>query len=415
MFEVDTTGAADIGRQCELPRRVLHVLNSAGGGAAISTIDLIQSFRELGVDSVAVCHEAGSEPERRRLSDAVEGRALFTPLYWSNRKTRAALWKRPILEAMQLRATGWRRGAERRVAEFAERYQIDLIHTNTFVTPEGGRAARSLGVPHVWHVRELVGPGTPYRFAREGRAMRDEIGRHASVVVANSRTTAEHLTDWVPDGLLRTVPNGIAVERFAGVVPQNGPGPLIVGMVANLTLSKKCHRFFELAEAVAPKTAAEFHLFGRLPAERHLATLRENLRKRGLSDRVRLRGFVADPVAIMREIDVLAHTADQESFGRVFVEAMASALPVVAVCGGGAAEIVVDGVTGLLAPPDDARAMAACVERLAGDPQLRATLGTAGRCRAAEEYTLGRCVRGMADVYRFAMGRPLAKSVREGG
>jgi len=393
-----------------LPRRVLHVLNSAGGGAVMSTIDLIRSFRDLGVESVAVCHEMGSGAERSRLADAVDGRVLFTPLYWWNRKSRVAYWKRPILELMQLRATGWRRGSERQVAAFAERHGTDLIHTNTFTTPEGGRVARSLGVPHVWHVRELVGPGAPYRFAGEGPAMREYLVRHASLVVANSHASAERIRGWVPEGMLRTVPNGVDVDRFAQIGPRTDGGPLVVGLVANLTSWKKHDLFLDVAKLVSSNSAAEFHIFGHLPPEPRLATLREGIRLRGLTDRVRLRGFVADPAEIMSEVDVVVHPADHESFGRVIVEAMAAGVPVVGVRGGGAAEIVVDGESGLLAAPDDAVGLAACVRRLAADAALRKALGEAGRRRAVEVYSLRRCVNQMSGVYREAMNRPLGTS-----
>jgi glycosyltransferase involved in cell wall biosynthesis len=409
-LEIKPTSVADQSRSREQPRRVLHVLNAAGGGAAISTIDLIRSFRALGVDSVAVCHDMGSDVERRRLSEAVDGRVLFTPLYWWNRKSRVAPWKRPILELLQLRATGWRRGAERRVTAFAERHEADLIHTNTFMNPEGGRAARNLGIPHVWHVRELVGPGAPYRFAGEGPAMREVVARQASLVVANSHATAERIRDWVPEGMLRTVPNGIDVDRFAEIGPRQGGGPLVVGLVANLTSWKKHDLFLDVAEIVAATSATEFHIFGHLPPEPRLATIREGIRRRGLADRVRLRGFAADPVRIMSEVDVVVHPADHESFGRVLVEAMAAGVPVVSVRGGGAAEIVLDGATGLLAAPDDAAGLATCVERLAADSALRNVLGEAGRRRAVEVYALRRCVDQMFDVYREAMNRPLNAS-----
>jgi glycosyltransferase involved in cell wall biosynthesis len=399
-----------------LPRRVLHVLNSAGGGAAISTIDLIRSFRERGVDSVAVCHDMGTEAERRRLADVVDGRVLFTPLYWWNRKSRVAAWKRPILELLQLRATGWRRGSARQVVDFARRYDADLIHTNTFTTPEGAHAARTLGVPHVWHVRELVGPGAPYRFAGEGPAMRSYLARHASIVVANSHATAERIRDWVPDATLRTVPNGIDIDRFAAITPRSSVSPadrLVVGMAANLTSWKKHEVFLEVARRVAAATSVAFHIYGYPPPEPKLKALVERLRQDGLADRVRLKGFVADPARIMSEIDILVHPNDHESFGRVLVEAMAAGLPIVSVRGGGAAEIVVDGVTGLLASPDDVAGMANCVLQLSGDQARRASMGDAGRRRAVEVYSLTRCVERMADVYCDAMGLPLsAEGVR---
>ena len=73
---------------------------------------------------------------------------------------------------------------------------------------------------------------------------------------------------------------------------------------------------------------------------------------------------------------MLVHPADNESFGRVVVEAMAAGLPVVGVRGGGVGEIVSNGETGLLSTPDDPSALAENIDRLIADADLRARLGT---------------------------------------
>src|SRR3954465_13110784 len=123
-----------------LPNRVLHVLNSAGGGAAMSTIALATALAEHGITSAAVCHDVGTPEERNRLKNAMSGGLLFTRLYWWNRKTRMPLWRRPLAEFKQALMTGWSRRSAARVAEFATRTRADLIHTNTILTPEGGLA-----------------------------------------------------------------------------------------------------------------------------------------------------------------------------------------------------------------------------------------------------------------------------------
>ncbi len=392
-----------------LPRRILHVLNGAAGGAALSTIDLMLGLRGQGIGSAVVCHDSGTAAERRRLEEAAEGRASFTPLYWWNRKIRAAAWKRPLLELRQLYATGFVRGSTQQVARAAERWDCDLIHTNTLTTPEGGRAARLLKLPHVWHVRELVGPGMPYRFAIEGPQLGRYLSQAASLVVANSHATAETLRTAGLGDRLRVVPNGIDVDRFACAnrAVASDKRRLVVGMVGNLTTRWKKQTLFFAAAAAASAADVEYRVYGHRPAGADLAALEASLATLGLQGRLRLVGFVDDPVRIMNELDVLVHTADHESFGRILVEAMAGGLPVIGVRGGGAAEIVVHEQTGLLAPPDDAREIARQIDRLAADPALRTSLGIAGRRRAETRYALSRCLAGMLDVYADAYDRPL--------
>src|SRR5687768_12962900 len=114
---------------------VLHVMNGASGGAAASTRTLATSLRALGIRSSAVCHDAGDVSDRRRLLEAMEGRVLFTPLYWWTRKIRAARWKRPLLEGLQACRTGLAFKSTSSVIAFARAVRATLVHTNTFTTP----------------------------------------------------------------------------------------------------------------------------------------------------------------------------------------------------------------------------------------------------------------------------------------
>lgn len=396
-----------------LPRRVLHVLNAATGGAAISTLRLMEALRAEGIEPFAACHDMGLPAEREAILEVTKGQTIFLPLYWLNKKIRSPVWKRPLLEARQLARTRCGRRSTALVAEFAERHKVDLIHTNTILTPEGGKAARALKLPHVWHVRELIGPGKPFRLPFEGPSLGDYLQAHASSVIANSWITAEQIRPWLPAGLLHVVCNGIDIQQFVA----RSPGPkdrLVIAMVASQRARWKKHDLFiRAASQVDRSLPIEFRIYGedpaRIPGERDaysegLHALVDSL---GLADRFRWPGFVYPPQRIMSEVDILVHPADHESFGRVIVEAMAAGLPVVAVRGGGAAEIVVDGVTGMLTDIDSPRQMGQQVQRLARDAALRTTMGQAGRARAIEHYSLEAYAGGVREVYRDAMRSPV--------
>jgi glycosyltransferase involved in cell wall biosynthesis len=400
------------------PRKVLHVLNSVSGGAALSTLGLIDSFRRQGIASCAVCHDAGSPPERDALREATAGEVLFTQLYWWNKKIRAPLWKRPLIELRQLLRTGWARRSSALVAEFARTHQVDLIHTNTLTTPEGGLAARRLGLPHVWHLREMLGPGHPFRLPYEGRSFGRYMAAHCSKLVANSHASAEVIRSWVSDDLLEIVPNGIDISRFHPRAGLAQPGRVVVAMVGNLTSRWKKHGLFvDAAVRVDRSLPIEWRIYGHDPShggttrgDVYVDALHARLEKAGIADRFVWPGYLADPSQIMSEIDVLVHPADHESFGRIVVEAMAAGLPVVGVHGGGVSEIIDDGRTGFVAEADNAAELAAGIEQLVRDGQLRAKFGAAGRRRAEENYSIQACADGVLRVYEQAMRRPLART-----
>jgi glycosyltransferase involved in cell wall biosynthesis len=392
---------------------VLHVMNSASGGAALSTLGLIDHLRSCRVASCAVCHPSGSPTERRAIEEATEGRVLFTPLYWWNKKIRASFWKRPLLEVRQLVQTGWIRGSTRKIVQFAQQQRVDIVHSNTIVTLEGAYASRLLGLPHVWHLRELVGPGHPFQFWLAGKQFGRFIERHCEALIANSNVTAALIRDFVPPSLLHVIPNGIELRHFTGR-DSKPKSPIVVAMVASLTCRWKNHELFiKAAQQVNPALPVEFRIYGSDPSQGgkvrgdiYADALHDLVHFSGLTNRFSWQGFVERPEQIMSEIDILVHPTTQESFGRVAVEAMAAGLPVVGVRGGGIAEVVEDGITGWIVEPEDATALARKIEHLVRDEQCRDRFGKAGAARAHSEYSLDRCARRIAEVYERLVSKP---------
>jgi glycosyltransferase involved in cell wall biosynthesis len=372
---------------------VLHVLNNPAGGSAESALALIEDLRREGIESAAVCHATGSPAAMAVVREAVEGRLLVTRLWWWNRRTRAVWWRRPLADVRESVRTGRGRWSARRVGAWARDQQVDLVHTNTILVPEGASVARALDLPHVWHLRELIGPGHPFRFWNERHFVTDRVAGGCDVLVANSRSALAAIADRLPDDLAQVIPNGIDTTAFAAIPdPHDGPEPLVVGMVANLTSTWKQHDLFvEAAARIDPAAPVRFVLIGHDPVlagERHpyAESVHALVERAGLTDRFEFAGYVEEPTLAMARIDVLVHPCAQESFGRVAIEAMAAGRPVVGVDAGGIGEVVEHDVTGLLVAPGDTTALAAAVERLARDPAARRRLGGAGRTTAQARY-----------------------------
>jgi len=378
-------------------------MNGAAGGAALSTLGLISQMRERGIRSSVVCDSAGTREERQALVDAVDGEAVFTPLYWWNPKIRSKTWKRPALEARQLLRTGFRMGALFEIVRAARQWNAELIHTNTILTPEGGRAARLMSLGHVWHLREMLGPDQPFQLPLSGHALGAYLTSHASLVVANSHASAAALEDVLPAERLQIIPNGIALGTFEAI-DRRPSGRVVMGMVANLTSRWKKHLLF--AEAARRAPGPEYRLYGHAPAEGTDPYVDE-VRSACSAAGVKVMGFV-EVKQVMSDLDVLVHTADGESFGRTVVEAMAAGLPVVGVAGGGVGETVIHEKTGLLAEVDSAEQLARHLTRIAADPALRQRLGQAGRQRARSEYSIDACADRIASAYRLARATPVS-------
>ena len=226
------------------------------------------------------------------------------------------------------------------------------------------------------------------------------LAAHASKVIANSHASAAPLRPLLPEGLLEVVPNGIDVAPFGAMHRATNNGRIVVGMVASLTSRIKKHALFVEAAALVDRTLPiEWRIFGHdpslggtRPGDAYTDNIYALIAKHGLQDRFRAAGYVGDAVEIMSRIDVLVHPANEESFGRVVVEAMAAGLPVVGARGGGVAEIVDDGVTGLLCEPDNPREMAARIEQVIRDPHRAGDGRGRPATRRGELFAGGLCL-----------------------
>jgi phosphatidylinositol alpha 1,6-mannosyltransferase len=143
---------------------------------------------------------------------------------------------------------------------------------------------------------------------------------------------------------------------------------LLVGYVGRLATEKRVERL----AGITALDGVRLVIVGAGPAE---ATLRQHIP--GATFLGERRGD--ELAAIYASLDVFVHSGPYETFGQTLQEAAASGLPVVAPAAGGPLDLVEDGVTGYLVPPDDPDAFTAAVARLAADPALRAAFGAAGR------------------------------------
>lgn len=124
-------------------------------------------------------------------------------------------------------------------------------------------------------------------------------------------------------------------------------------------------------------------------------------RRRALENRgALLTGARREIPEILAASDLVALPARfGEGCPNALLEAMAAGKPVVATRTGGIPEVVVDGKTGLLVPPEDVDALQAALRRLAADPALRASMGAAGRERARAEFSANRVVGAYESLY----------------
>ena len=179
---------------------------------------------------------------------------------------------------------------------------------------------------------------------------------------------------------------------------------LLVGWVGRLVPIKDCATFIRACAIVVeslPQT--QIIIAGDGPLREECEVL-----ARELGVPVRFLGNRSDVPALMAAMDVFVLSSANEGFGRVLVEAMASAAPIVATAVGGVPEVVQDGQCGLLAPPGDPKALAAAIRRVLSEPKLSAAFAERGLQRAPE-FSIERTVQDIDRIYERVLSGSCAE------
>ncbi len=287
----------------------------------------------------------------------------------------------------------WR--AFRALVELLRRERPDLVHGHMPISGFLARlAARAAGVPRVaytCHGFLFNQPGPwPRRLAsflmewlagqvtdvfltvseeEAADARRLRIHRHA-VAVGNGRDPALFHPDPAARARIRAE-LGVPADR------------VVVIAVSRLVRHKG---YFELLAAMAQVPRAELWVVGERLASDRGPDLGAALDQAVARGSVRRLGYRTDVAALLAAADIFCLPSHFEGLPMSIIEAMLTGLPVVSTTIRGPREQVVDGATGLLAPPFAVQELAAALARLVGDADLRAAMGSAGQARALERY-----------------------------
>nr|WP_277344764.1 glycosyltransferase [Cellulomonas sp. IC4_254] len=201
---------------------------------------------------------------------------------------------------------------------------------------------------------------------------------------------------------------GLAPEQVAAD-PAARPAPAtpVVGLVGRVSPTKGQREFVAAAALLAERfPTARFRVVGAALFEEQAyeGELRAQVAALGLTDRVELTGWVADPVAEIDRLSVLVHASPvPEPFGQVVVEGMARGVPVVATAGGGVDEIAVaeDGTPRcLVVPPRDVPALADAVARVLDRPEEAAARADRAWKDVQADYAIARTAERLTAVWR---------------
>lgn len=385
---------------------VVPGLEYGGGVPAVARFLHARLNREPGYQaeliSLAVSSSDSASALLRRPSTWFRRERIRT-IRWDGREVPVVGARGAELELQRLRPRPW---LDRLLADF------DLVHV-VCGTPSWACAIGKIGRPVVVHaatttaserapqLASLRGARKLYQsFLNDAVARRDEAGtRRADVALAMNRGLLATMREWKQDDrAVDFAPPGIDTDFYRPAAEPRRDFLLCVGRLRDPR--KNIRMLLEVYVSL--------RLAGRMPLRLVLTGLSapspadaEFIRQSRCADAIEVRiGASMEEVAdLHRHAFAFVLPSNEEGYGMVLLEAMASGRPVVSTDCGGPGDIVADGSSGMLVPVGDAARFGAEIERLIAEPDRAEAMGRAGRERVMAVFSHDAAVRPLFAAY----------------
>jgi glycosyltransferase involved in cell wall biosynthesis len=351
------------------------------------------ALRRLGVPVTVLAPGAPDALETETIDGVPIHRFPYLPRDWqtiaygggipANLRERPELWAGVPFFAVGLTAAVRRLAAEH-----------DLVHAHwsfcgAVASPAWVRHRRPLVVS--FHGSDLAGGSAAY-LALARRA----ASAAAGVVVHSGAMRDRALAAGVGEQKLLQVAHGIDVNRYTKQPRPEGPVALLA--VGRLAEEKGFDLLVEAVSKLAPTIDWTLRIVGEGPDASSLA---KQVEQSAGASRITLTGPLSEDAvrAEMEAADVLVVPSRREGFSVVTLEGMAAGLAVVGTRVGALPNLVVEGESGFLAAPGEARELTAALTRALEQPSAIAAMGRVGRQAVAERFDLERVNKPLVSLY----------------
>ncbi|MBN1939560.1 MAG: glycosyltransferase [Candidatus Aminicenantes bacterium] len=292
-----------------------------------------------------------------------------------------------------------------RLVRFIRSRRYDVIHVHLFPASYFAALSSFFVRARAWVYTESSSWNRRRRYPSL-RPLESLVFSRFKAVIAVSRLVAENLIDWLPTTRkkVRVIPNGVPIARLAGTRAASGRAPVIL-FVGRLEWMKGVDILLR-ALAGMRKTDVRLQVVGDGTLRQSLENLAAEL---GIGERTEFLGLRSEVGPLMDRADCLALPSRWEGLPMVVLEAMSRGLPVVASSVGGVPEIITQGVSGWLVPPEDSEAMAATLASVLTNPALRRQVGRNARERIRQDFSIERMAQKTVALYAEIIAGPAAR------
>jgi len=293
----------------------------------------------------------------------------------------------------------FRRLAAMRLAKIADKHHIDLVHASApWLNYYAWRVGQLLRIPTISHDRNALNPERVRKYL---------FHRFDRTIAISERMKRDLVSGGIPPEKIEVIYDGVDLSQFSPTVSEmdvlrrdHHLREHLVGLVGRIEPFKRQKEFVRaVSEVLKDRRDVSFLIIGD-PARKASGYFREvqqMIEEYGVSDNVVFTGYRRDMPEVLNSLDILVTL----SGGSIMMEAMACAKPVIMASKADPASlrIVQDGKTGFVVPYDDIDSVSKAILRLLEDPEMRYSMGKAGRERAEELFDMRKITKLTEAVY----------------
>ncbi len=376
--------------------RALYVVQSARlYGSQRSLLDMLGGLGQHGVVPIVAIKEEG--PLTEALTKIGVPFHVVPMRNWLNNRNAFQSWRKCIL--CQVYAS--------KLAKLACHERADIIHTNTFILSLGAYAAKRANIPHVWHAREELQAKRRRVFVKSDEQVKRLVSATTHAVITPSPSNQEWLKPYVPDRLVRVIPNGPLDEANKTAYrpkPRLDGRPARILVAGRLGPAKGTEDALAAASLLKAQGIPAIWKFAGSGEPEYQEVIADKIGQLEVKDVVDFVGFQSDMEPLYRECDIVAMPSHAETFGRVTAEALGYGCPLAASRLPATKEIVQESKTGLLCTPKDPQDLANAIGVLIQNEDLRLRLAEEGYRDVWGRFTRQRLGRDIAALYQEITG-----------
>ena len=319
---------------------VLFIATYEGlSGASYSLLGMIEELRLMGVNPYVILLKNGkmkSELEKRSIPfsilrgypwvvEASKRDSIKEKLYWAIKRV-------------------YNVKAENGICKIIKDKNIDIVHINAFTASVGFHAAKKMGVPIVWHIREFVEEDLGKRFWNKKGAL--EMLEQADKVIAISESVLKKFKEQAPNANIQVIYNGIPTKDYENGrrYPVFSQTTIFAILAGRIDPGKGHEDVIEALHEIGAENLRDFllNIAGKSQNKEFEDKIHSLVADYGLNETVKFIGFRTDLPDIYKNSDIAIVSSKAEAFGRVTVEAMMGGALVLGADTAGTKEIIGD-------------------------------------------------------------------------